>query len=103
MSIWFKRKTYGWGWTPSSWQGWLVVIAYVFLLYFLSLRIDSFTTLEEIYIEFIVPILIATVALIRISYIKGERPRWQWGESKSKKVEPQKRKVTKKRAVRKSK
>ncbi|MCX6717702.1 MAG: hypothetical protein NTU76_03445 [Candidatus Taylorbacteria bacterium] len=24
--LWFKRKTYGWGWVPSSWEGWFVVI-----------------------------------------------------------------------------
>jgi hypothetical protein len=26
---WFKRKRYGWGWTPTTWQGWAVVVALV--------------------------------------------------------------------------
>jgi hypothetical protein len=23
---WFRRKRLGWGWTPSSWQGWAVTL-----------------------------------------------------------------------------
>ncbi|HEY7421948.1 MAG TPA: hypothetical protein VH541_08050 [Gaiellaceae bacterium] len=26
---WFRRKTYGVGWTPASWQGWLITLAVV--------------------------------------------------------------------------
>ena len=30
---WFPAKRYGWGWgIPSSWQGWLVLAAFVGLL-----------------------------------------------------------------------
>ncbi len=29
---WFKRKTYGWGWTPVSWQGWLVTLGLVVVI-----------------------------------------------------------------------
>jgi hypothetical protein len=25
---WFVRKTYGWGWTPGSWQGWAIMGVY---------------------------------------------------------------------------
>lgn len=24
---WFRRKTFGYGWTPQTWQGWLITIA----------------------------------------------------------------------------
>ncbi|HYC83050.1 MAG TPA: hypothetical protein VEB60_00680, partial [Candidatus Paceibacterota bacterium] len=30
--LWFKRKLYGWGWTPVTWQGWLAVLAYAGLV-----------------------------------------------------------------------
>jgi hypothetical protein len=23
---WFRRKSFGWGWSPASWQGWLVTL-----------------------------------------------------------------------------
>ncbi len=30
---WFPAKTYGWGWgLPSTWEGWLVLLAYLILL-----------------------------------------------------------------------
>ena len=30
---WFPRKTFGWGWgLPSTWQGWAVFLAFLFLL-----------------------------------------------------------------------
>src|SRR6266478_1870957 len=30
---WFRAKRYGWGWGwPSSWQGWIVLAAFVALL-----------------------------------------------------------------------
>jgi hypothetical protein len=24
---WFRRRTFGYGWTPVTWQGWLITIA----------------------------------------------------------------------------
>lgn len=24
-NYWFRKKKYGWGWVPNSWQGWLVI------------------------------------------------------------------------------
>ena len=24
VSMWFRPKTIGWGWSPASWEGWLV-------------------------------------------------------------------------------
>ena len=33
MAYWFPAKRYGWGWGwPSSWQGWVVLAAFVGLL-----------------------------------------------------------------------
>ena len=27
-TAWFGPKRYGWGWSPRSWQGWVVTIAF---------------------------------------------------------------------------
>ncbi len=27
--LWFKRRRYGLGWTPVTWQGWTVVVVVV--------------------------------------------------------------------------
>lgn len=78
-SLWFKRKTYGWGWTPMTWQGWVVTLVYVGLLLLFAAMIDESSSRKEILLGFFLPALILTTALIRICYKKGETPRWQWG------------------------
>lgn len=93
MKYWFKRKTHGWGWTPSTWQGWLTVCAYVAIISLLSFSIDSTSSQNDINTKFILPMLIATVALLRISYIKGEKPKWQWGEGRKSDVSSPKSKI----------
>lgn len=78
--FWFRRKTYGWGWTPCSWEGWVVVLVYVILVTvpfcFVDLRQYSGT---EIIFRFYLHIFILTVVLLWLCYKKGESPRWQWG------------------------
>lgn len=76
---WFKRKLFGWGWTPVKWQGWLLLVLYVAALVGLSLPIEEYSSTREIVINFILPFAFLTVALLLICYRKGERPRWQWG------------------------
>ena len=29
---WFKRRRFGWGWTPVTWQGWLTVAFFIGLI-----------------------------------------------------------------------
>jgi hypothetical protein len=77
--FWFKRKIYGWGWTPVTWQGWLVTLGYVIAIAGFALTLDENSPPNEIMFTFILPAVLLTIALIRVAYRKGERPRWQWG------------------------
>lgn len=79
--IWFKRKTYGWGWTPASWEGWVVLVAYLVIIFILASAVEG-ESQREVGLFFILPGVIVTAALIRICYKTGESPRWQWGEEK---------------------
>lgn len=78
---WFKRKQYGWGWYPSSWEGWFVLLIYIGLLVKQFIDIDklSLSTSAAI-VAFILPVIVSTAILIAVCYWKGEKPRWQWGE-----------------------
>lgn len=78
--LWFKRKLYGWGWTPVTWQGWATVLAYIVILFAAGLTIDEASTPRDVAFTFALPIALSTVAMMRICYAKGERPRWQWGK-----------------------
>ena len=40
---WFKKKSFGWGLTPKTWQGWTYVLVFIVLLIFLQFLSDYFT------------------------------------------------------------
>lgn len=72
---WFKRKLYGWGWVPATWQGWVVVSLSVVVL------------VGGIYIgevddapgAMLLGIILMLAIVLFFGFKKGERPRWQWG------------------------
>ncbi len=80
---WFKRKVYGWGWTPVRWQGWLVTLVYIALISIILVTredvIPGNPDSGSNFLTFALPIILLTAALIFIAYKKGERPKWQWG------------------------
>lgn len=79
---WFKRRRYGWGWIPVTWQGWTTIGVW------LAIVIGGSTAIFEVPEEqsarevgfFVTFMAIATFALIRISYAKGPKPHWRWGK-----------------------
>jgi len=83
--LWFRTKTYGWGWTPANWKGRAVTIAY-FLVCALWL-VDVVTEenlaaadTSKLVLKLAVMVLIPTAILFAICWLKGERPRWRWGK-----------------------
>lgn len=82
QDYWFKRRRYGWGWTPTTWRGWTVVA--VFLLFVLLGAFSimdtpdgEFTFEVGLYLMFVA--VMATL-LVVISYKKGPSPKWRWGK-----------------------
>ncbi len=80
--LWFKRKWYGWGWYPATWQGLLITCAYVILMIFFAAMIDASATPREFVLIFLLPAILLTIIFLKICYKKGETPRWQWGRPK---------------------
>lgn len=82
--LWFKAKSYGWGWMPSSWQGWLIIAIYAIFITgatsWVTKRAGGGFIERSGVIIFIGVIILATAILIGICYAKGERPRWRWGK-----------------------
>ncbi len=78
--IWFRRKQYGWGWFPVSWQGWFALLVYVALMVFVAVQSNlNANSVSDVLISFAVPYILITSALIIVCYVHGEEPRWQWG------------------------
>ena len=72
---WFKRKLYGWGWTPVRWQGW-VVLAIAVLIIFAGVYVGE---TDDAPGAALLGILLALALIFGFGYKKGEKPRWQWG------------------------
>lgn len=86
--LWFKRKTYGWGWTPATWQGWLMTFIYVGFIFAVFLITgedvnENPDSGSNLLIKGL-PIVIFTILFIFVAYKKGEKPKWQWGLPKDK-------------------
>ncbi len=78
--LWFKRKTFGWGWTPVRWQGWLVIGLYAALIAFVFARIDASShSVSDTMAGVFLPFIGLTLILIALCYATGEEPGWQWG------------------------
>lgn len=74
--LWFRAKRYGYGWYPANYKGWLTILVYVILFILSSI---FFVNKDYIHIHIIVVIGL-TLALLFISYKKGEELRWRWGD-----------------------
>jgi len=63
---WFGPKRFGWGWSPVTWQGWVVVVAYVATLITVAAVASRLTVL--------VVAVVATVLLFGVMALTGGRP-----------------------------
>lgn len=81
MKLWFRAKTYGYGWTPCSWQGWLVTLLYAALVIVTFRMADLLSHSASDTLLIAVPLsLLYTLVLILICLKTGEKPRWRWGK-----------------------
>lgn len=84
--LWFRAKTYGWGWTPSSWEGWVVLLVWAVFFAWNTYRLmwvsESDTPKA---LQLIVVNVLSVSLLLFICYRTGEKPHWQWGRKKDNK------------------
>ena len=82
--IWFKAKEYGWGWTPCTWQGWMILIIYIIVTVSNFIVIDKTShSVSDSLINFCPNLFVNTLSLVLICYLSGEKPHWRWGKKKS--------------------
>ncbi len=88
--LWFRAKTFGWGWFPITWQGWAITVLYAVLFAFAFLIFfgwagvaskASVGTREIVFgvLEFLLAIGLLSYSLFRICSKYGEPPKWRWG------------------------
>ncbi len=83
QGYWFKRKLYGWGWTPATWQGWLITLVFIGAIVYDTVSFETLTNpTNDAIISFLLEIVALIAVFIAICWKKGEEPRWQWGLKK---------------------
>jgi len=71
---WFPAKRTGWGWgLPQTWQGWVVLAAYLGVVAVL-VRFFSPDT-QPMWFAF--GMVIATAVLVLVCWLKGAPPQWR--------------------------
>ena len=77
--FWFRPKTYGYGVTPVTWEGWAVVVAYVAVVLAGVLGIAQRDT-GTAWLSAIAVIAVATGAMVFVGRQKTDGDwRWRWG------------------------
>jgi hypothetical protein len=75
---WFYANRNGWGWGPATWQGWLVIVAWL-SIFLWGLRVTGLRAHPWTHAAYVAAML-GLLALI--CYLKGEPARWRWGGNK---------------------
>jgi hypothetical protein len=82
--LWFTARRYGWGWTPATTEGWVVVLIFIAAVGIVTVgflrQLHSGADRGPATLRFLVVIAILTGLLVAVAWLTGERPRWRWGE-----------------------
>ncbi len=80
---WFKKKKYALRWYPSVWQGWLVLVVYILLIFQNILNVVKTShSFGSSLTRSLVSILVLTVVLVVVCYLTGEKTEWSMGKNK---------------------
>lgn len=73
---WFPAKRYGWGWgPPTCWQGWAVLGAWTAVF-----AAGAAVLAGRHWGGYGVFVAVMVAAIVGVCWIKGEPPRWRWGD-----------------------
>jgi hypothetical protein len=83
LKPWFRARTYGWGWTPSSTEGWIVVAVSLILVLggtaVFMWRIQTGADPRIAGVLFVLWIVLVGGGLTAVAWATGEPPHWRWG------------------------
>jgi hypothetical protein len=80
---WFRQKTIGIGSTPNTWQGWLVTIVAVGLIFAVVLEAKGIADPRAQKLVALSGVTAIAIALCVISWLKTEGG-WRWRSGKEK-------------------
>jgi hypothetical protein len=79
--LWFKRRRFGYGWTPVTWQGWLTIAVFLLVVFagLLLIPANSKTPVIDMFI-YLAFVALAILGLVYVATKKGPSPKWRWGK-----------------------
>jgi hypothetical protein len=84
QQYWFKPKTYGYGATPVTWEGWAFMIGYLVFIVAMSVALLANQPGVEAWLTWIAVLVPATIAITLLARQKTEGEwRWRWGRKNS--------------------
>lgn len=76
---WFKRRRFGYGWIPTTWQGWLTIIVFAFPVIGDAFTLPKNPTHHQM-AQFFLVLFVDLALLIFIIIVTGPKPHWRWGK-----------------------
>lgn len=77
---WFKRRRFGYGWTPATRQGWFTFAVYLVAVVGGALVTGALTDDSKGGTTgYLLIFVVLTLVFIAIAVAKGPRPKWRWG------------------------
>ncbi|MBX4198947.1 hypothetical protein KW800_01565 [Candidatus Parcubacteria bacterium] len=76
--LWFKAKRFGWGWTPITWEGWVLTFIYLAGLVHYATKASLEHSASDFLISFAFDFIILSTPFLIVCYLKGEHPHWNW-------------------------
>jgi hypothetical protein len=79
--IWFKAKTYGYGWYPANWKGWAAIVVYLGAVLVAAWDILGGVESGAVAVKrFLTTVFILSFFLLFTCYKHGEKLKWQLGK-----------------------
>lgn len=82
MKYWFKRRRYGYGWVPVTWQGWLMLLALIASTIIAALTVlgtDQDPPTSRLAL-FIVLVFIFISLFVFVTSKVSPAAKWRWGK-----------------------
>ena len=80
---WFRQKSFGYGATPNTWQGWALTLVGVALIFAVVAEAQRIPDRQTGMLVAISGVAIIAIAMSAIAYIKTEGG-WRWRSGKDK-------------------
>lgn len=74
--LWFRAKSYGWGWYPATWEGYLVTVLFVLAI---AARTAGFVSdpVGNAWL-LVFDLIIASALFMAVAALSGEKPYFAW-------------------------